>query len=335
MRFSDLPRALAGDPQPLWVITGEEPLLMIEAADLIRERARQVGYSEREVLNAQANWNWQQVFDSCQAMSLFGDRKIVELRLASSKPGTQGAQALSELGTIPLDGVLVVVTIPWDWSLKKAKWFTLLTQNAQLVQCDAVSARDLPAWFAQRLARNDQRAEPEALQLLAERCEGNLLAASQEVLKLAYRHPKGATITASDVAETVSDVSRFDVDNLLEAMFSGDAPRSVRIVENLRAKAEPVPALMWMITDELQGAAKARCAIDNGLPQASALQQSGLFGPRRTRVAKALGRLSSKRLASALMLCADIDRLSKGLTVPDRDSDVWLEIATLVSFVAR
>ena len=268
-------------------------------------------------------------------MSLFGDRKIVELRLASPKPGTAGADALAHLAARPLDGVLVIVSVPYDWTLKKAKWFTALASASRVVQCDPVSVKELPAWFRQRLAKNKQTAEPEALRILAERCEGNLLAASHEVLKLAYRHPEGAVITADDVAETVSDVSRFDVENLLTSTFEGDGAKALRVLENLRAKGEAIPSFMWMLSDEIRAAARARSAMDRGTARDAAMRQAGIFGPKTTRIGKALARMSSRKLASALILCADIDRISKGLVVQDRDSDPWLELASLVSFLAR
>ena len=180
MRFSDLESYLAQTPlAPLWVITGEEPLLMLEAADLLRAKARKEGATEREVLNASAIWDWSKLPESCTAMSLFGDKKIVELRLASPRPGVKGTQALTDIASMPLDGVTLVVTIPYDWSLKKAAWYKALTANAEVVECNSVSARELPSWFAARLAKKNLKAEPAALKILSDRCEGNLLAAAQ------------------------------------------------------------------------------------------------------------------------------------------------------------
>lgn len=336
MRFQDLERSITAEPQPLWVITGDEPLLMLEAADLLRQKAREAGYTEREVLNASAVWNWSELFEHCQAMSLFGDKKIVELRLASPKPGVKGAQALTDIAQMPLDGVLLIITIPYDYSLKKLAWWKALTAAAETVECSALTARELPTFFKERLAKNKQSAEPQAIRILCERCEGNLLAASQEVLKLAYRHPEGAVITAADVEETVSDVSRFDADNLLEAIAAADAAKAVRVVENLRAKDEPIPSLMWLLTDEIRTMLKVRGYMDQGMSKDAAIQKAMIWpAAKKFRVSKALSRHSSKKLASAMMLAADIDRISKGLFVADRDSDPWLEILSLVAFLAR
>ena len=173
MRFSDLESYLARTPlAPLWVITGEEPLLMLEAADLLRTKAREEGATEREVLNASALWDWSKLPESCTAMSLFGDKKIVELRLASPRPGVKGTQALTDIAAMPLDGVTLIVTIPYDWSLKKAAWYKSLTANAEVVECNSVSARELPSWFAARLDKKNLKAEPAALKILSDRCEG-------------------------------------------------------------------------------------------------------------------------------------------------------------------
>lgn len=309
---------------------------MLEAADMLRNAARAEGYTERVVLNANAVWNWSELFEHCQSMSLFADKKIVELRLASPKPGVKGAQALIDLASLPLDGVVVLISMASDYSVKKLAWWKKLTAASTVVECDAVKARELPRFFIDRLARNAQTAEDEAVRILCERCEGNLLAAGQEVLKLSYRHPRGAHITAADVEQTVSDVSRFDTENLLEAMAAADAAKAVRIVENLRAKAEPIPSLMWLITDEIRTLLKVRSLMDAGLAKAAALERASIWSPvKKQRISNIVNRYSTKKLTSAMLLAADIDRISKGLFAAERDSDPWLEILSLVNFMAR
>ena len=336
MLFQDLAAALKGTLSPLWLITGEEPLLMLEAADMIRQQARAQGCTEREVLNASALWDWSKLIDACQAMSLFGDKKIVELRLASPRPGVKGADMLGRIAQMPLDGVVLIISVAWDWQLKSAAWYKKLAAAAQVVECAPVPARELPAWFKGRLAQKGLSAEPEALRILAERCEGNLLAANQEVLKLYYRFGQGKTIEANDVSESVLDVSRFDVENLLEAIVSGDGAKAVRVLENLRAKAESIPAFLWAIAEDLRAAARVRSLMDAGISKNAALMQARIFPEsRKRRAGLAASRMTSRRLASALMLAADIDKISKGLVVADRDADPWIELASLASFLAR
>lgn len=335
MKFDDLEASLSHGLANRWLITGEEPLLLIEAADAIRSKAREEGYSEREVLNASANWNWAQAIDSCQSIGLFASQKLIELRLASFRPGTKGIQILPMLAQLPLDGIILLITIPFDWSLRKAKWFQTLAAHCQVVECNTVTENELPAWFTKRIAKQKQALDPQALSLLCERCEGNLLAARQELLKLSYQYPAGTRITADMIREAVSDVSRFDAENLLDAAFCGDAAKAARVVASLKAEGVPIPSFLWMLSDEVRMACRVKSLTEAGTPFGSACKQAGIWGDRSQRIREACQRMSSRKLASALMLCADIDRLSKGLTVRNRDSDPWLEIESLAAFLAH
>ena len=142
---------------------------MLEAVDMIRQKARAEGCTEREVLNASGTWDWSKLIDACQAMSLFGDKKIVELRLSSPRPGVKGADMLGRVPQMPLEGVVLIISVAWDWQLKSAAWFKKLTAAAQVVECAPVSARELPGWFKARLAKWGLSADPEALHILSER----------------------------------------------------------------------------------------------------------------------------------------------------------------------
>lgn len=335
MNFDDLEKNLNGPLANRWLVTGQEPLLMIEAADAIRNAAHAQGYSEREVLNASANWNWAQAVDTCQSVGLFASQKLVELRLASFRPGTKGIQMLPMLAQMPLDGIILLITIPFDWSLRKAKWFQTLVAHCQVVECSPVTEKELPAWFTKRITKQKQSLDPQALALLCERCEGNLLAARQELLKLSYQYPQGTRITADMIREAVSDVSRFDAENLLEAAFGGDAAKAARVVSSLKAEGVPIPSFLWMLSDEVRLACRVKSLTESGMPFASACKQAGVWGDRSQRIGRACRRMSARKLASALMLCADIDRLSKGLVVRNRDSDPWLEIESLAAFLAH
>jgi len=321
---------------PLWLVTGEEPLLMIEAADAIRQRARELGYAEREVLDASATWDWSKLTQACQAMSLFSELKLVELRLASFRPGLKGAQALSDLAQMPLEGVVLLITMPYDWSVKKLAWFKKLSAAAQYVECPLIATKDLPNWFSQRFSLQGQSIETEALRILCERCEGNLLAAKQELLKLAYRYPKGTAISAEMVTASVLDVARFDTENLVEAMMTGDAARAIRILESLKASGETIPALTWIVADELESAARVRSFCDKGTPIESAIKQAGVYGfDKVRRVRLAANRLPAKKFEASLVLLGEIDKIGKGLVSKQRDSDPWLELASLATYIAR
>lgn len=336
MRFKELAAALKKNVAPLWFITGEEPLLMIEAADAVRSAARAAGCTERQILDARANWDWSQLFDACRAMSLFSEKRIIEVRLSSFRVGVKGAQALGELADEPLEDVVVIVSMPSDWSVKKLAWFKKLAAKAQLVECAPVGAGELPLWFRERLARHELTAEAEAVEELASRCEGNLLAAAQEVLKLAYQYPKGTRITGEMIKNGVLDVARFNTEKLLEAALSGDAGKALRIVENIEAEGESIPAILWQITDEVRLALLTRTLLDAGRSPRDALWEAGVRGQdKAARIRSCAQRNSAVRLEAALMLCADIERLGKGLVVKDKDGDPWLELASLTTFLAH
>lgn len=337
MRVTDLGKFLKkGSIAPLWFITGEEPLLMIEAADAIREHAKNLGFNEREVLNASATWDWSQLESACREIGLFSPQKVIELRLASFRPGVKGAKALSDLAEMPLENVVVIVSMPYDWSVKKLAWFKALSSAAQFVECALVGVKELPGWFANRFKLQGQEAEPEACELLSARCEGNLLAARQELLKLAYQYPKGTRITADMVREAVGDVSRFDATTLIDAVMKGDATRALKILDSLKAEGETIPNVMWMLADEIRAAARVASLVAQGQSMQSALRIAAVFGPDKTSRVRALAlRASEKKLQSALCLIGDIDRIGKGLVVASRDADPWLEIASLASFLRK
>ena len=336
MRFKELAGHLAKGVAPLWLVTGEEPLLMIEACDAIRAAARRDGATERQILDARANWDWSQLFDACRAMSLFAEKRIVEVRLASFRVGTKGSEALTALANEPLENIVVIISMPSDWSVKKLAWYKKLTAAAEVVECAPVSASELPLWLRERLARYELSADADAIELLATRCEGNLLAASQEVLKLAYQYEKGTRITSEMIRSGVLDVARFDTEKLLDAAFTGDAAKALRVIENLQSEGEAIPSILWQITDEVRLALLVRTFLDANRTPRDALWEAGVRGPDKSaRIRACAQRNSCARLEAALMLCADIERLGKGLTVKEKNSDPWLELESLATFVAN
>lgn len=321
---------------PLWFITGEEPLLMIEAADAVRRHAKELGYADRTVLNASAVWDWSQLESACLEIGLFSPKKIIELRLSSFRPGTKGAKALSDLADLPLENVVVIVSMPYDWSVKKLAWFKKLSAASEYIECPPVSSRELPRWFSERFQAQGQKADPEAIQLLAARCEGNLLAAKQELLKLSYRYERGVTVTAQMVRDSVNDVSRFDNEALVETVMSGQAAKAVKILDSLKAEGESIPNVVWMLADEIRCAARAAALVQRGLSVDSALRQLAVYGTgKKQRVKTLVNRCSEKKLQAALMLIGDIDKIGKGLIVANRDADPWTELAGLAAFLRR
>jgi DNA polymerase III subunit delta len=236
----------------LYAVHGAEALLALEAADRIREAARAEGCSEREIFFAEPGADWNRFGASASNLSLFASKRLIELRIPTGKPGAEGGRAIEAwCARLPDDAVTLVMLPELEWQQMKSKWFESLDRAGILVEARPVTRDELPDWLAQRLARQGQRASVETLEWLADRVEGNLLAARQEVEKLALLLPVGE-ITLAAIRETVTDVSRFERDTLVEAIHAADAPRIARAVASLEAGGEPLPLLLWTLAEELR-----------------------------------------------------------------------------------
>jgi len=322
-------RCKQGALAPVYVVAGDEPLLAIEAADAIRTAARAAGYSEREVLHADARFDWSRLTQAATGLSLFAQRRIVELRLPGGKPGKSGAEALREFAQAPPQDLLALISLPrLDRETRGSRWVAALEQAAVWIDVERIERPALPEWIGGRLARNRQRAPREALEFIADRVEGNLLAAHQEIGKLALLYPPGE-LTLGQVTDAVLNVARYDVYSLVPALLAGDGARSLRLLEGLRVEGEPLPLVLWVVAEELRTLLRAQEAVAAGKPFGSVARELRVWGPREKLMPKALQRLPQATLAALLARCADIDRLSKGLAAPRRDSDPWLELADI------
>ena len=236
----------------LYAIHGAEALLALEASDRIREAARKSGCTEREVFFAEPGADWNRFGAGAANLSLFASKRLVELRIPTGKPGAEGGRAIEAYcAKLPEDTVTLVVLPELEWQQQKSKWFEALERAGLLVEARAVSRDELPEWLAERLARQNQKASVETLEWLADRVEGNLLAARQEVEKLALLLPPGE-VTLQSIRDAVTDVSRYERDTLLEAIHAGDAGRVARVVASLKAEGEPLPLLLWVLAEELR-----------------------------------------------------------------------------------
>jgi DNA polymerase-3 subunit delta len=335
-------RLKTGQLAPLYVVSGEEPLLAIEAQDLLRAAARKLGFEEREVLHAEARWDWSQLEAAGQSLSLFSARKLIELRLPSGKPGRDGAEALKAHAQAATgDGVLTVVALPkLDRATRESAWAAALEQAGVWVEIAKVERAELPAWIGRRLAVSRQSAPREALDFIADRVEGNLLAAHQEVLKLGLLYPAGEDgrepreLGMDEVADAVLNVARFDVFGLPAALLAGDRRRALRMLEGLRAEGEALPLILWSVSEEIRTLLRVQSAMSTGRPFSAAARDNRVYGPRQDLMQRALRRLDGARLAGLLARCTDIDRLSKGLKVQRCDSDAWLELADVAVALA-
>jgi len=335
-----LRQAKARGLAPLYVVHGDEHLLVLEAVDRLRQAAREAGFSEREVLSAERGFNWGQVVQAQQSMSLFGDRKIVELRIPSGKPGKDGGEALRAVATQPSPDVLMLVTLPrLDFATAKSAWFQALEGAGVSLKIDAVDRTRLPAWVGERLALQQQRVEPgepgrRALQFVADKVEGNLLAAHQEIQKLGLLYPAGV-LTFEQVHDAVLNVARYDVFKLSEAMLGGDVPRLVRMLEGLRGEGQATVLVLWALTEEIRVLSKVRQGLAAGKPAGVLTRELRIWGPREKLVPQAAQRLSLAQLEAALAMAAKLDRQVKGLRAEGMPAEPWDGLLQLALLVAR
>ena len=332
LRADQLASHLGKTLAPLYVLHGDEPLLVIEAGDAIRAAARARGFTEREVLVAGPGFKWDSLMLAAGNMSLFGEAKLVDLRIPTGKPGREGGEMLVRYGGRLPEGVLTLVTLPQlDWASRKTAWFNALSQAGVAMELNAPNLTELPDWIALRLARQQQKAERAALEFIAAHVEGNLLAAHQEIQKLGLLHPAGA-LSLAQVEDAVLNVARYDVDKLRAALLEGDAGRCARLLEGLRGEDVAPPLLLWAFASEIRTLAALRAAQDEGRPLAPAPRAQRVFDDRRTAaLTRALPRLRAPQLRAALLPAARIDRLIKGLV----QGDVWDEFLQLALRLAR
>jgi DNA polymerase III subunit delta len=320
---------------PLITVSSDEALLALEAQDAIRSTARSLGYSEREVLNTDARFDWSRLAQATQGMSLFAERRIIDVRLPTGKPGVAGAAALEALSQSPPEDSLVLLSLPrLDRKTREARWASALAHAGLWVDIDAVDRARLPQWIGQRLGRQQQRASADALEFIAERVEGNLLAAHQEIAKLALLYPVGE-LTVDQVRDAVLNVARYDIFQLQAAMIGGDATRVAKTMSGLRAEGEAIPLVVWAISEELRTLARVKSQVDAGRPFAMAARENRVWSPRDRLFERAIGRVETDRIERALARIAGVDRLAKGLRARQADSDPWLELTDLALDIAH
>jgi len=326
LRPEQLESHLARELRPLYTIHGDEPLLSLEAGDAIRARARASGFSERAVLTAERGFNWNELNASGASLSLFGDKKLIELRVPSGKPGNDGAEAIEAFCEKLSSDILALVSLPrLDKSGQNSAWFKALEAKGVVVNVYSVDRARLPEWIAARLSRQKQSAAAETLQFLADCVEGNLLAAHQEIQKLALLLPAGE-LDFDAVREAVLNVARYDAGKLTEAMLAGDRTRLARMLEGLRGEGEAPPRVLWILAEEI----RAICRVQDGLAKGRSLmevcRESRVWGDaRQTLVGRAAKKLPRSALLAALEHAAKVDRVVKGVV----KGDAWDELLQL------
>ena len=297
---------------PCYLVTGDESLLVQEALDTIRAEAREQGFGARELYVATTGFDWTDLRNAAGNLSLFAERRIVELRLPTGKPGVKGGATIVEMTEQAGDDLLFVVSAPkLDRSGAASKWVKALEAAGGYTQIWPVAVRELPAWINARMKNAGLQPDRDAVRLIADRVEGNLLAAQQEIEKLRLLHGEGP-ISAEDVDAAVADSSRYDVYKLVDAAVGGDAARAVRILAGIRTEGiEPV-IVMWALTRELRTLARLADSIQSGVDLSTSLRQAGVWQNRQGLVRACVGRHQTADFYDLIRLARKADAAAKG-----------------------
>jgi DNA polymerase-3 subunit delta len=325
LRTEQLAASLKRGLAPVYLVGGEEPLLLQECCDQIRKAAKAQGFIERELLQVERGFDWSELRQA-SAPSLFATQKIIDLRLRTGKPGQDGARVLSEWAEAPDPNMVLLVSCEkWDAGSRKSKWAAKLGEAGQRIDIWPISPRDLPHWLEQRMRQHGMQPEPEVVRILADRLEGNLLAARQEIDRLALIRGAGK-ITVDDVLKVVADSSRFDAFSLAEHMLSGNLRDGLRVAAGLRRMDTPLPMLLGALLRELKTTEAFRLAMRGGEHETAVFRRLNVWQNRQNTVRMAARRLDTRKLFEAFKLLALIDRQSKGRAA----GDPWQSIDTLL-----
>lgn len=321
------------EPSPLYLIEGDELLLRIEAVDTLRKWALEHDYSERSSLSLSATDDWDVIEEFTQSLSLFSDRKLLELVIPTGRPGRKGSDALTRLAEHVQQGQLVdtivIISLPkLDYQTARAKWWTTLKSTAQYYELPVIQREQLPNWINQRLKRQQQSVDRDTLNWIVDKVEGNLFAAHQEIIKLGLMYPQGE-ITFDDIQQAIQDVARYDVMSLTTAMLSGDAQRTRRILEGLEAEGEALPPVLGFMMVDIRNLYNLAIARHNGLNPSGQLKALRIWGPKANLILQALDRLSLMHIMGIIQHAHDVDRILKGIPVEGRLNNPWQELLRL------
>lgn len=325
LRADQLAGSLKRGLAPVYLVGGEEPLLLLECCDQIREAARAQGFVERELLQVERGFDWSELRQAATP-GLFATRKIIDLRLPTGKPGQQGARVLTEWADAPDPNMLLMVSCErWDKGSRNSKWAARLEKAGQRIDIWPIKVQELPRWLELRMLQHGMQPEPEVLRILADRLEGNLLAARQEIDRLALIKGAG-TVTVDDVMKVVADSSRFDAFALAEHMLTGNLRDGLRVAAGLKRMDTPLPLLLGALLKELRVVETYRLAVRGGEAESMVFRRLNVWQNRQQTVRTAARRLGTLKLFEAFKMLSLIDRQSKGRA----EGDPWQCIDTLL-----
>jgi DNA polymerase-3 subunit delta len=330
IRPEQLQSHLSKELLAVYVISGDEPLLAQESADAVRLAARNKGFSGREVFHGEGKFDWGQLHNEANALSLFTEKKIIEVRISNGKPGDKGSKAICELCTNPNpDNLLLVILPKLERAAQNSKWVKALESSGAHIQVWPITGDQLPRWIKQRLLESNITANQQAVEILAERVEGNLLAAVQEIEKLKLLAIDGK-VDAIMMSSVVADSARYNLFEFVDKVLAGDAQSAARSLRGLHSEGTDAIPLLWAITRELRILIKASEQISQGESRDRALKNAGVWEKRLPLFRTAIQRCSAPHLRMLLYQAGAIDRGIKGM----RKADVWDELTTLVLSLA-
>jgi|TARA_B110000483_G_scaffold218363_1_gene271635 DNA polymerase-3 subunit delta len=325
LKAEQLEQALERSIAPIYLISGDEPLISLECCDLIRGKALAAGYADRQVFDAES-LNWDQVVSETQAMSLFSDKRVLEIRIKSGKVGTEGSKVLKQICENPPEDMLILVDCgKLDRNQLRSKWVKSMDSAGVHVHIWPIKPKELPYWISARLSQAGIKANRQAIAVLAERVEGNLLAAKQEIEKLKLLLD-GDEVDAQAMSAAVADSARYDVFTLLDRILSGDADEVTRTLKGLREEGNDTLSILWAMCREIRILIQVSDGLAAGQSMDTACQKAGVWKNRQQLVRSALQRLKPGRLNLLLRQARLVDQLSKGA----KKGDAWLEMENMV-----
>ncbi len=331
VRLHELEAQLQRGLAPIYLLSGNEPLQMSEAADSIRAQARQQGYTSREILEADARFDWNRLTAEANSLSLFAEQRIIDLRIFTGKPGRDGVKILVEYAERPPPDTLLLIMLPkLERSQSNSKWVKSLEKAGVLIQIWPVEGNRLIPWLEQRMRKVGLTPAADVIPMLAERIEGNLLAATQEIDKLLLLHGPGV-ITPEQLADAAADSARYDVFRLVDSALQGKVARCERIINGLQAEGTAVTIILWALTREIRLLCSLASEVEKGRsPQQAIAGRREIWDKRKPLVRKGLQRLNTSGWRSLLLLCGEADRAIKG---QDR-RDPWLLLQDIATRMA-
>jgi len=327
-----------GALKPVYLLSGDEPLGLMECADAIRARAAELGHSEREVYEVDGDFDWSELAAASASLSLFADKRLIDLRLPSGKPGREGGEALRAYAERPADDALLLISAgKLDRRSTSSAWYKALDRIGATIAVWPVAPHELPGWVAQRMRQRGMRPSREAAELIAERVEGNLLAAAQEIDKLALLHAGNSDgggevqIDLPEALAAVADSARYTIYDIADAALAGDAVRAARALYGLRGEGGEPVLVLWALLREIRAAAQIARAVARGQPQNVAMREAGVWQSRQRLLGAALRRLPDAAWPRLLARAARLELRVKGAV---GGGDLWVELLDLALALA-